>query len=122
MTESSIAQKQCGIWLGPNFAETETRAQVANLVSSGVLTQAQGRRVIAHDVRVGDPECMAYAAYGASLAKESFAMDSHKNLVTVEWDFTCQHSPVSCPGLVVVIADGKVSAVYPKRAANRNSQ
>ncbi|MBB6183532.1 hypothetical protein HNQ86_000877 [Oleiagrimonas soli] len=44
-------------------------------------------------------------------------MDLHKNLMTVEWDFTCQHSPVSCPGLVVVVADGKVSSVYPLRIA-----
>ncbi|GAB3037065.1 hypothetical protein GCM10027285_20770 [Oleiagrimonas citrea] len=63
---------------------------------------------------------MAYAAYGASLAKQSFAMDLHKNLMTVEWDFTCQHSPVSCPGLVVVIADGKVSSVYPLQTTRGN--
>lgn len=113
MTRSSIVQRQCGIWLGPNFAEAETRARVAGLVSSGALTQDQGSRAIAREVQVGDPECMAYAAYGASLAKETLVMDAHKSLVTLRWDYTCQHSPVSCPGLVVVIADGKVSSIYP---------
>lgn len=116
MTKSSQVQRQCGVWLGPNFAKTETLARVTGLVSSGVLTKDQGSRVIANEIQVGDPECMAYAAYGASMAKESFVMDPHKNLVALQWDYTCQHSPVSCPGLVVVIADGKVSAIHPLQA------
>lgn len=119
MTKSSQVQKQCGIWLGPGIAEAETAARVSSLVASGVLTQNQGSRVLAREVQVGDPECMAYAAYGASMAKETFINDAHRNLVTLEWNYTCQYSPVSCPGLVVVVTDGKVSAIHPLQASNR---
>ena len=118
MMESSQIQKQCGIWQDSTLTELETREHVSDLVSSGVLTQDQGSRVLAHEVRVGDPECMAYAAYGASKAKETFINDVHKNLMILEWDYTCQHSPVSCPGLAVIIADGRVSSIHPLPPTN----
>ena len=80
-----------------------------NLVSSRVLTNEQAQRAISGDVRVGDPECLAYAAYGLDRHKIGTQTNNKGQFITKTATYLCSQSNVPCPGLVVRFSDGKVT-------------
>ena len=109
MDRSAQVQKQCGVvWIGMVHS---TPSNVPYLVSKGLLNQEQATRVDMQDVRPGDPECMVYAAYGLREGQATFQWDAKKRLVSIQFDYRCDVSPLACPGRRVLVSDGRVSAI-----------
>jgi hypothetical protein len=81
------------------------------LVQEGYLTAQQAYRAREHDVRPGDPECLAYAAYGLRQSKVTEVHDAHKRLTSIAIDYRCELSPIPCPGVMVQIIDGRVTGL-----------
>jgi len=82
------------------------------LVTHGLLTQDQSQRVRIADVRVGDPECMVYAAYGLTTGSQTFFRGTKNDgLIQRSVAYWCANSEAPCPGVVVTIADGRVTNI-----------
>ena len=83
------------------------------LVGNGMLTPAQAARVRAGTVRVGDPECLAYAAYGLQRAKITLTRDPSGKLLSKTVAYVCGDSDAPCPGVNVEFVDGRVAETSP---------
>ncbi|AZZ75289.1 hypothetical protein CCX46_09045 [Pseudomonas sp. RU47] len=81
-----------------------------HLVASRQLSSEQASRAIQRDVRTGDPECLAYAAFGLDRHKISFYKNKAGELTAKSVTYQCSQSDVPCPGLKVVFTDGKVTS------------
>ncbi|WP_085683135.1 MULTISPECIES: hypothetical protein [unclassified Pseudomonas] len=79
------------------------------LVASHQLTSEQAARAIERSVQIGDPECLAYAAYGLDRHKISFYKNKAGELTAKSVTYLCSESDVPCPGLTVMFSDGKVT-------------
>lgn len=102
-------EAQCGmVWLDK---EHFIQHNLDFLVQEGYLTAQQAYRAREHDVRLGDPECLAYAAYGLWQSKVTEVHDAHKRLTSVAIDYRCELSPITCPSIRVQIIDGRVTAL-----------
>lgn len=88
-------------------------AVLQHLVASGSLSKSQAQRALIQDVRVGDPECLAYAAYGLDRHKIAFYSNKKGQVTAKAVTYRCDQSEVVCPGLRVQFADGKVSGITP---------
>lgn len=84
---------------------------VDRLVPLGLLTQDEATRAKRHDVRVGDKECLAYAAYGFNPSKYQFSSNTKKLLLSRSVEYRCEKSPIPCPGKLITIVDGRVSDI-----------
>lgn len=103
--------RQCGM---VRFAKgTYIEHNLELLIDNGYLTQEQATRARNQDVRVGDPECVAYAAFGMSESLNTQSRDASKRLISVRMDFRCEMSPTTCPGQRIVVADGHVVSKTP---------
>ncbi|SEN18547.1 hypothetical protein SAMN04487857_11193 [Pseudomonas sp. ok272] len=80
------------------------------LVSTHQLTNEQGQRVEQHRVQIGDPECLAYAAYGMDRYKTVIRKNNAGETTTKSVTYLCNKSDVPCPGLTVTFSDGKVTS------------
>ncbi|MBS7413374.1 hypothetical protein [Pseudomonas syringae] len=104
------AYKECGSF---RYAGHEYGNTLDKLVAAKKLTAAQANRAIARDVRVGDSECLAYAAYGLDRKTIKFEHNSKKQLVVKSVTYECKTNPVSCPGIRVTFVDGTVQSISP---------
>lgn len=86
-------------------------AVLQNLVASGALTSSQAQRAEKQDVRIGDPECLAYAAYGLNRAKIGFQRNEKGQVTEKTATYLCFNSAPTCSGIRVHFADGKVSRI-----------
>ncbi|WP_338474327.1 hypothetical protein V3H56_05700 [Pseudomonas sp. MS646] len=103
------AYSTCGRYRWDNkFKEP---AVLQRLVASGTLTSSQAQRAEAQDVRVGDPECLAYAAYGLNRAKISFYKNTKGQVTEKTATYLCFNNQPNCSGVRVHFADGKVSRI-----------
>ena len=82
------------------------------LVAHGLLTPDQAQRARNADVQVGDPECLAYAAYGLSTGPVTFLRRTNKDgVIYKDITYWCSNSQAPCPGVIVTVADGKVTNI-----------
>ncbi|MDR6957439.1 uncharacterized protein YwbE [Pseudomonas brassicacearum] len=105
------AYNSCGRYRWDNkFKEP---AVLQHLITSGALTSSQAQRAESQDVRVGDPECLAYAAYGLNRAKIGFQRNKEGQVTEKIATYLCFNSEKTCSGVRVHFADGKVSRITP---------
>ncbi|KJN14595.1 hypothetical protein [Enterobacter sichuanensis] len=81
------------------------------LVSMGLLTKEEAAKAKLHSVSVGDKECLAYAAYGFTVAQYQFSTNTKKQLISRSVTYTCDKSFVECPGKKITIVDGRVVGI-----------
>jgi hypothetical protein len=90
------------------------------LVSHGLLNEEQAERVRHADVRVDDPECAVYAAYGLSTGAVTFHnRPNQEGLISKDVIYWCSNSQAPCPGVVVSIADGRVTGMRAATDSDR---
>ena len=101
------AYAACGIYrIQKGFQDP---AVLSQLVSSQRLTSEQAQRAAQRNVKVGDPECLAYAAYGLDRTKIVFHKNKAGEATAKSVTYLCSQSEVPCPGLTVTFSDGKVT-------------
>ncbi|MBP2856165.1 hypothetical protein J8657_00955 [Dickeya oryzae] len=81
------------------------------LVAMKLLSKEEAEKAKSHNVSVGDKECVAYAAYGFNPARYTYVTNTKKQLISRDVSYTCDKSPVTCPGKTISIADGKVVGI-----------
>lgn len=81
------------------------------LIASGALSRSQAQRAIKQDVRIGDSECLAYAAYGLDRAVITTQKNTKGQVTQRLVTYQCSRSEVSCPSVRVHFADGVVSSI-----------
>lgn len=86
---------------------------VDRLVKIGLLTEYEASRAKAHQVAVGDKECVAYAAYGFRPSKYIFSKNTKGYLVSRAVEYRCNDSEISCPGKTFTVVDGVVTNISP---------
>jgi hypothetical protein len=92
--------------------EMYSSQNLARLVPLGYLTKEQATRASRQDVRIGDPECLVFAAYGLNRGKSfNFTTDTNKNLVEREFSYTCDTSDAKCPGITFKVKNGVVAEI-----------
>lgn len=111
LATSLDAQRQCGVVRLSKGVFVSQNLQL--LVERHYLTREQAERVVVQNVLVGDPECVAYAAFGVWQAKNTQRTDRKKRLIQLEVDFSCQNSDVPCPGTRVQVIDGVITSISP---------
>ena len=92
------------------YQHREYQNVLDRVVAKGLLTGAQANRAMDMDVKIGDPECLAYAAYGAEILKTDFFKPKGL-LIKKAVTYDCREVSVPCPGLRVEFTDGKVTAI-----------
>lgn len=108
------AQKRCGVVRWDKGILAQPNLDL--LVTHGYLTPEQASRAAQQDVRPGDPECLAWAAFGLQQTKVTMQTDGHGKLFTLTIDYRCVRSDVACPGRRVDVVDGVVTSVSPLAA------
>lgn len=83
------------------------------VVASGLLTPNEANRAMDRDVRVGDPKCLAYAAYGADVKGWDYGDNGAGKFAIKSVVYTCDWSDVPCPGIEIIFAGEKVYSVAP---------
>ena len=78
------------------------------LIAFGMLTEEQANRASKALVLPGDPECLAYAAYGHRRKDVGEIFDAKGVLLERYATYDCDDNDVACPGIRVDFADGKV--------------
>ncbi len=86
-------------------------AVMNHLLASNQLTREQAARAVQRNVQTGDPECLAFAAYGLDRHKVSFYKNKAGELTSKSVTYLCSESEVPCPGLTVTFSDGKVASI-----------
>jgi len=111
LKKSEGTYKECAMtWLKKDMFMAQN---MDRLITLGYLTKEQAIRAAKSEVRVGDPECLAFAAFGLTRgSKLSFVNDSNKNLLERELNYSCKESNATCPGVSITIENGVVSSVY----------
>ena len=107
---SEATYKECGktTWNKGMYSSQNLR----RLVPLGFLTQEQALRASKQEVRVGDPECLVFAAYGLKRGKFfNFTNDANKNLIEREFSYTCDTSDIKCPGKTFKVKNGVVTEI-----------
>jgi hypothetical protein len=115
MATTLASQTRCGVvrWDKGIFAP----GNLDLLTSRGDLTQEQAQRAARQDVRPGDPECLAWAAFGLQQSQITTQIDARHRLLALQIDYRCGRSDVRCPGRRVSVVDGTVTTVTPLAAA-----
>jgi hypothetical protein len=85
-------------------------AVINHLVASRLLTNEQAERAVQRNVQTGDPECLAYAAYGLDWHKIDIYKNKAGEVTAKAVTYLCSESEVPCPGLTVKFSDGKVTS------------
>lgn len=85
------------------------------LVDNGKLTPEQALRASKGDVRTGDSECLAYAAYGLDRKTIGVTTSLEGLVIGKQATYICTNSDVPCPGVRVEFSDGRVTSVIPIR-------
>lgn len=107
---SGVAFKACAPYHLQKNMPVEPNLEL--LVARGLLTADQAQRARVADVRMGDPECLVYAAYGLSTDTVTFFRRTiNDGLIHKSVAYWCSNSEAPCPGVVVTIADGTVTNI-----------
>ncbi|SEN75054.1 hypothetical protein [Pseudomonas sp. ok266] len=81
---------------------------IQRLVESRQLTAEQAAQAVQRNVKVGDPECLAFAAYGLDVQRFDIYRNNAGETTARAVTYSCSQSDVPCPGLTVTFSDGKV--------------
>ncbi len=110
LKKSEGTYKECAMtWLNKDMFMAQN---MDRLIALGYLTKEQAIRAAKSEVRVGDPECLAFAAFGLTRgSKLSFVNDINKNLLERKLNYSCEESNAKCPGVSITIKNGIVSSV-----------
>ncbi|MCC2960537.1 hypothetical protein LK540_08835 [Massilia sp. IC2-278] len=110
---NEAAYRECGMY---RIAKgMPVQQNLDRLVALGKLSPEQASRASKADVRPGDPECLAFAAYGLNRKEIGITKNSDGLVISKQATYACADSDVPCPGIQVEFSDGKVTAINPKR-------
>ena len=110
---NEAAYRECGIYR--LHKGMQIQQNIDRLVALGKLTPEQALRASKAEVHPGDPECLAYAAYGLDRKEISVTKNLDSLVIGKQATYVCAESDVPCPGVKVEFSDGKVTAVNPIR-------
>ncbi len=82
-----------------------------DLVRLGHLNNEEAKRAKLSEVRVGDPECMAYAANGLFRTEVTYRNNKEGQLTSKSFTYSCKNGPAKCPGTLITIVDAQVSNI-----------
>ncbi|WP_124301739.1 hypothetical protein [Pseudomonas chlororaphis] len=102
------AYATCGVYRVKKGMQDPSVMQ--RLVTSRALSIEQAQRAIRANVQAGDPECLAYAAYGLDRYKIIIQKNSKGEDIGKTAIYRCTQSDVPCPGVAVGFSDGKVTS------------
>jgi hypothetical protein len=104
--KTNSAHQECGMY--HLHKGMPIQQNLDRLITLGWLTTEQADRAASANVQIGDPECVAYAAYGLFISSYKVSTDLAKNEIARELTYRCENSEAPCPGVKVKLSYGKV--------------
>lgn len=108
---NEAAYSECGIYRLSKGMPIQHNLD--RLIALGMLSPEQALRASKVEVRPGDPECLAYAAYGLKRKTIGVTRNLDGLVIGKQATYVCADSDVPCPGVKVEFSDGRVTAVTP---------
>lgn len=108
---SENTYKECSpVWLNKDMFVSKN---LNRLVKLGYLNSNQAERVKENNIRVGDPECAAYAANGLIRSNVTITRNKNGQLTSKGFGYSCKNSQAKCPGVFITVSNGRITNIQP---------